>query len=167
MNLACQKWLGNFTKVLGIGVTPPPFGKNSQKIPVFFGSPPLAIISIIWSPIPHKQPTMGKQIRSVWPSCGSILRPPQVALVIPPRRPIRPDLMKPMPQASLVLRWDSRQLFHCFLFSLFCVLSSGANQSPTISLHFSALATVSTLSQSWIKHLNEWQVLHIHWVGTF
>ena len=34
--LACQKWLGNCTKVLGIGMTPtPPFGKISQKMPFF------------------------------------------------------------------------------------------------------------------------------------
>ena len=45
MNLACQKWLGNFTKVLGNGVTPPsPFGKNSQKIPFFFLKTPLSAI---------------------------------------------------------------------------------------------------------------------------
>ena len=36
MNLACQKWLGNFTKVLGIGVTPPPFREKFPKNTVFF-----------------------------------------------------------------------------------------------------------------------------------
>ena len=37
MNLACQKWLGNFTKVLGIGVTPPPpFWEKFPKNTVFF-----------------------------------------------------------------------------------------------------------------------------------
>ena len=40
MNLACQKCLGNLPKVLGIGVTPPPFGKNSQKIPFFLNESP-------------------------------------------------------------------------------------------------------------------------------
>ena len=38
MNLAFQKKLGHFTKVLRIGVTPH-FGKNSQKIPFFWNTP--------------------------------------------------------------------------------------------------------------------------------
>ena len=36
MILACQKLLGQITKVLGFGETPPLYGKNSQKIPYFF-----------------------------------------------------------------------------------------------------------------------------------
>jgi len=41
MILAYKKTLGKFTKVLGFEKTPPPFGKNSQKIPFFFvGSVP-------------------------------------------------------------------------------------------------------------------------------
>ena len=37
MILACQKLLGQITKVLGFGETlPPPYGKNSQKVPYFF-----------------------------------------------------------------------------------------------------------------------------------
>ena len=40
MILAYKKTLGKFTKVLGIEETPPPFGKNSQKIPFFLGGVP-------------------------------------------------------------------------------------------------------------------------------
>ena len=40
MNLACQKWLGEITKVLGFGATPPPhIGKNSQKMLFFWQAP--------------------------------------------------------------------------------------------------------------------------------
>ena len=49
MNLACQKWLGNCTKVLGIGVTPPPFWEKFLKNTVFFGSPPLITLTRICS----------------------------------------------------------------------------------------------------------------------
>ena len=42
MILAYKKTLGKFTKVLGFEKTPPPFGKKSQKIPIFFwGERPL------------------------------------------------------------------------------------------------------------------------------
>ena len=34
---AYKKWNGKYKIVLGIAKTPPPFGKNSQKIPIFFG----------------------------------------------------------------------------------------------------------------------------------
>ena len=41
MNLACQKWLGNCTKVLGIGVTPHPLlGKIPKKYRFFLEVPP-------------------------------------------------------------------------------------------------------------------------------
>ena len=44
MILAYKKTLGKFTKVLGFEKTPPPFGKNSQKIPFFFGAASLIMI---------------------------------------------------------------------------------------------------------------------------
>ena len=72
-----------------------------------------------------------------------------------------------MPQASLVLRWHSRQLFLCFLFSLFCVLSSGANQSPTIAhppvsklCHLQSIRLGTILFKQYCSkisiNLNEW-----------
>ena len=57
MNLACQKWLGNFTKVLGNGWPPPsPFGKNSQKIPFFFLEDPPNACKVV-GPQPQELPT--------------------------------------------------------------------------------------------------------------
>ena len=98
-----------------------------QPTPTFY-----ALFSKIRNFSSPNTPLWPNKKRSVWPSCGSILRPPRVALVIPPRRPIRPGLMKPMPQPSF--------LFYvgipppCFFF-LFCVFSSRPNQShPTICL---------------------------------
>ena len=51
MNLACQKCLGNLPKVLGIWVTPPHFGKNSQKYRFFKWFPPLEEFVFNWRAI--------------------------------------------------------------------------------------------------------------------
>ena len=50
MNLIFKKILAQFTKVLGIEKTPPPpFGKNSQKIPFFLGGGGgVASLNIYW-----------------------------------------------------------------------------------------------------------------------
>ena len=45
MNLACQKWLGNCTKVLGNGVTPPLWEKFPKNT-VFFGTHPLWVMDL-------------------------------------------------------------------------------------------------------------------------
>ena len=103
--------------------------------------PPPLTISTVQSSIPlPKQPTVPASLpilkKRVFglPVGLSILRPPPVALVIPQRRPIRPDLMKPMPQAAGCVPPSCFTLafFSPSCPSLFCVFNSGANQSPTI-----------------------------------
>ena len=122
--------------------------------------PPPLMISTVQSAIPRpKQPTVSASLpilkkKGVWPSCGSILRPPPVALVIPQRRPIRPDLMKPMPQAAGCVPPSCFTLafFSPSCPSLFCVFSSGANQSPTICPHLSSLSVNQANYISVMRH---------------
>ena len=135
--------------------------------------PPPLMISTVQSAIPRpKQPTVPASLpilkkKGVWPSCGSILRPPPVALVIPQRRPIRPDLMKPMPQAAgcvppLVLRWHfSLLLAHpCFVFS-----AVGLINLQESAPHLSFLSSLSVKQANYISVMRHSQSDTGHYIS--
>ena len=122
MILTYKKTLGKFTKVLGFEKTPPPLGKNSQKIPFFWGgSVPYqhhhighhVIITVTWSGRCHiaagKARSQRWQSRNLWKTAflAGWCKPCLYLILRSKRAPCRPHpnhsrlFSSPLPSSSL------------------------------------------------------------------